>query len=49
MKKCSGKGSTEHIPQAVLKKKRNEVGNSTVLQKTKNANAGKNQGKLRTI
>ncbi|XP_077189142.1 BTB/POZ domain-containing protein 8 isoform X2 [Paroedura picta] len=44
MKKCTGKGSSEHIPQAVLKKKRNEAGCSTVQQKTKNANAGKNQG-----
>ncbi|KAL8178328.1 UNVERIFIED_CONTAM: hypothetical protein K2H54_041766 [Gekko kuhli] len=44
MKKCTGKGSNEHIPQAVLKKKRNEAGGSTVQQKTKNTNAGKNQG-----
>nr|XP_056700722.1 BTB/POZ domain-containing protein 8 [Euleptes europaea] len=44
MKKCTGKGSNEHISQAVLKKKRNEAGCSTVQQKTKNANAVKNQG-----
>ncbi|XP_062992487.1 BTB/POZ domain-containing protein 8 [Elgaria multicarinata webbii] len=45
VKKCTGKGNTEHIPQAVLKKKGNEAGNSTFQQKAKNiANGTKNQG-----
>ncbi|XP_060088167.1 BTB/POZ domain-containing protein 8 [Heteronotia binoei] len=44
MKKCTGKGSNEHIPQAVLKKKKNEAGCSVVQQKTKNANGAKSQG-----
>ncbi|XP_044288288.1 BTB/POZ domain-containing protein 8 isoform X5 [Varanus komodoensis] len=45
VKKCTGKGNSEHTPQAVLKKKGSEAGNSTVQQKTKNvANTTKNQG-----
>ncbi|KAJ7332510.1 hypothetical protein JRQ81_014690 [Phrynocephalus forsythii] len=45
LKKCSGKGNNEHIPQAVLKKKGNETGNSSHQQKLKNvANATKGQG-----
>ncbi|XP_070602660.1 BTB/POZ domain-containing protein 8 isoform X2 [Erythrolamprus reginae] len=44
-KKCTGKGNNEHIPQAVVKKRANEVGSSVPQQKTKNiANATKNQG-----
>ncbi|XP_053103979.1 BTB/POZ domain-containing protein 8 isoform X2 [Hemicordylus capensis] len=44
-KKCAGKSSNEYIPQAVLKKKGNEAGNSALQQKTKNvASAAKNQG-----
>lgn len=50
VKKCTGKGSNEPIPQAVLKKKGNEPGNSTHQQKFKNvANATKGQGKLGII
>ncbi|XP_061489649.1 BTB/POZ domain-containing protein 8 isoform X2 [Rhineura floridana] len=45
VKKCTGKGNNEHLPQAVLKKRGNESGNSTIQQKTKHvANTMKNQG-----
>ncbi|XP_060629900.2 BTB/POZ domain-containing protein 8 [Anolis sagrei] len=45
VKKCSGKGNNEHTPQAVLKKKGNEIGNSSLQQKTKNAaSVTKSQG-----
>ncbi|XP_033006990.1 BTB/POZ domain-containing protein 8 [Lacerta agilis] len=45
VKKCTGKGNNEPLPQAVLKKRGNESGNSTMQQKTKNVvNTVKNQG-----
>ncbi|KAG8132637.1 hypothetical protein E2320_010480 [Naja naja] len=44
-KKCPGKSSNEHIPQAVVKKRGNDAGSSVPQQKTKNiANATKSQG-----
>ncbi|XP_063154321.1 BTB/POZ domain-containing protein 8 isoform X2 [Candoia aspera] len=43
-RKCTGKSNTDHIPQAVVKKRGNEAGSSMPQQKTKNiANATKNQ------
>uniref|UniRef100_A0A6J0UQ31 BTB/POZ domain-containing protein 8 n=1 Tax=Pogona vitticeps TaxID=103695 RepID=A0A6J0UQ31_9SAUR len=45
VKKCTGKGNNEHLPQGVLKKKGNEAGSSSHQQKLKNvANASKGQG-----
>uniref|UniRef100_A0A8C5RWX5 BTB domain containing 8 n=1 Tax=Laticauda laticaudata TaxID=8630 RepID=A0A8C5RWX5_LATLA len=44
-RKCTGKNNNEHIQQAVVKKRGNEVGSSVPQQKTKNiANATKSQG-----
>nr|XP_028588617.1 AP2-interacting clathrin-endocytosis protein isoform X4 [Podarcis muralis] len=45
VKKCTGKGNNEPLPQAVLKKRGNDSGNSTMQPKTKNVvNTVKNQG-----